>query len=75
MVILETFFNEQKSKILISDLNKNLIDFKSDLDYFSLEDNLIYSKFINKFLEKEFKSIIDNDYKSSELFHNFLIKI
>ena len=74
MVILETFFNEQKKKILISNMTKNIIDFINDLNYFSVEDNYIYSKFINKFLENEFKSIIDNDYRSSELFHNFLIK-
>lgn len=75
MIILETFFEKQKNKILISDLNKSLDDFKNDISYFSIDDNKIYSLFINKFLENQFKDIIVNDYKSSELFHNFLIKI
>lgn len=74
MVILETFFENEKKKIFISDLNKNIIDFNNDLNYFSIDDNKLYSKFINRFLENHFKYIIVNDYKSSELFHNFLIK-
>lgn len=72
MVILESFFLEEKQKILVSDMNKNKEDFIKDLQFYDSEYNKIYSKFINTFLEKNFSNIIENDYKSQELFGNFL---
>lgn len=74
MIILETFFMQQKSKIKLSDMHKKTEDFKKDFSYFGIDDSHIYSLFINTFLEKHFKDIMKNDYKSSELFHNFLIQ-
>lgn len=72
MVILESFFENEKKKILISDMKKNKDDFSSDLQFYDNEYNTIYSKFINDFLEKKFSNIIKNDYKSSKLFDIFL---
>lgn len=72
MVILESFFLEEKEKILVSDMKKSNIDFLKDLQFYDIEYNKIYSQYINNFLLKKFKDIIQNDYKSWELFHNFL---
>lgn len=75
MVILEEFFNNEKEKILISNMNKNMLIFENDLNFFDDENNKIFNEFINIFLKKTFTSIIENDFKSSEIFHNFLMKI
>lgn len=72
MVILETFFQEEKKKILITDLSKEILQVQKDLHFFDDEYNTIYSQYINQILQKKFESIIENDYKSSQIFHNFL---
>lgn len=75
MVILESFFNDEKEKILITNISKNIEIFKSDVNFFDNENNILFNNFINNFLKKTFTNIIENDFKSSEIFHNFLMKI
>lgn len=75
MVILESFFQEVKMKILLTDLWKKYEEVTIDLENYFKDNSKIYSLFINKFLEKKFKDTIANDYISSELFHDFLIHI
>ena len=75
MVILESFFNYEKEKILITNISKNIEIFKSDVNFFDNENNILFNNFINNFLKKTFTNIIENDFKSSEIFHNFLMKI
>lgn len=75
MVILEGFFNYEKEKILITNISKNIEIFKSDVNFFDNENNILFNNFINNFLKKTFTNIIENDFKSSEIFHNFLMKI
>lgn len=72
MVILETFFLNEKQKILITNLWKSKENIQKDLHFYDDEYNEIYSQYINNFLQKNFKDIIKNDYQSSEIFHNFL---
>lgn len=72
MVILETFFAEEKKKILITHLSKTKENIQKDLHFYDDEYNEIYSQYINNFLLRNFKDIIKNDYQSSEIFHNFL---
>jgi len=75
MVILESFFNEEKTKIQISDFYKEIKDIKDDFLFYENENQKIYEKYINKILNKRFEDIIENDKESSRIFSNFLNQI
>lgn len=75
MVILETFFQDEKSKILITQLQKEENEIIKDLLFYDNEYNSIYSQYINTVLQKKFWEILKNDYQSSEIFHQFLLTI
>lgn len=75
MVILETFFEKEKSNIEISNITKSIEEIKKDFSYYDTESQKIYEQYINTVLKKKFWDILENDEKSSIIFHNFLEKI
>ncbi len=75
MVIIEKFFEKEKQKILVSDLNNSTTKINDDFIYYEKNNHNIYDQYINKIINNKFKDIIDNDSKSSKIFHNFLIEI
>ncbi|USN59017.1 MAG: hypothetical protein H6767_02830 [Candidatus Peribacteria bacterium] len=75
MVILEKFFLEEKENICIADMREDIEAFESKLSAFDTENFSVYDAYINKVLQKKFASIQQNDYRSSEIFHEFLERI
>ncbi|MBT3726288.1 hypothetical protein HOG21_00890 [bacterium] len=61
MVIIENFFEKEKSNIQISDLINNISDIEKDFLYYEKDNHKIYDNFINKILNNKFRDIIEND--------------
>ncbi len=75
MVVLETFFREEKSDILMSDFSRGMEIFQKDLAHWSGDLHEIYSAFITKTLRAKFGDLLDHDNEASHIFADFLENI
>jgi hypothetical protein len=75
MIVFETFFNEYKDRIKISDFNKTLELMNDDFGFWDDELYIVNEHFIKDIIEKKFGKILKNDYAINEILGNFFMKI
>jgi hypothetical protein len=75
MIILESFFRDEKKHIQVSSLQKNQDDFEQDIHSFDPEHSKLHEAFIARTLAEKFAPISSSESTMSKLFHEFITSL